>query len=338
MRSTRRSLTQLVLLAVTLSAVGYDRLEKLGFSFPTSSASARSRGANQSSSSPALAALLTDLGASGAAGVGMSSWCAALFFLSVGAVLFRKLRQKDPAGSRTLRRVPRMNRPLSFIAFALTGCASVGGVQTAETLGKGRYEIGVEPGAQLASSSSGTRGVLAYPHFDAAFRYGVADHVDVGVRLGYSMLEFQSKFRFTRGGGSRPVVSLAPTVGGLAIPAAGSTLGVLSFAVPVLVGFKMENGHELVFSARVQNLLVLTGASGGKSASVYGLGLGGSVGYALRLGERLTVLPELAVVHPLLTVGTAGGAAGLGSTIAQFKVGVLYGSPQPAASPNGGVP
>jgi hypothetical protein len=221
---------------------------------------------------------------------------------------------------------------LSFLML-LGGCASVGAVQTADTLGKGNLQFAVEPGVQAASSTSGTPGAIVYPHFDAALRYGLSEGVDVGARLGYSMLELQAKFLLTRPGSGGVVASLAPTVGGLGVPAGGSNVGLLTMALPVLFGFQHAHGNELVVGARLQSLLVLAGVSDAGSGAVFSLGAGGSVGYSLRLHERFALIPEVAVVLPLTVSGTSGGAAGQGSAVVQFKVGVVFGKQRSGSSP-----
>jgi hypothetical protein len=205
------------------------------------------------------------------------------------------------------------------------GCASIGAVQTADTLGKGNLQVALEPGAQISIATRGTPGSFGYPHPDVSLRYGLSDRIDLGGRIGYSMLELQGKFLLTQPGAPGLVASLAPTVGGLAVPAGGSNVGLLSFALPVLLGIKHLQGNELTFGVRLQGLLVAAGSSGHGSASVFGLGAGASVGYSLRLGERFGLIPEVAVLYPLTVVGTSGGAAGLGSAIVQFKLGVVYG-------------
>jgi len=226
-----------------------------------------------------------------------------------------------------------MSRPWwSLAAFALSSCASVGAVQTADTLGAGRLEYGLEPGAQLASTAQGTPGSQGYGHADAVVRYGLTETIDVGARLGMSMLELQGKFALLPRRRSLPALALAPALGGIVVPGGRSMAGVLSFALPVLVGFRTLGANELTIGVRVQGIVAGTSVTDGGSGSVFALGAGASVGYAMRFGA-VSLIPELAFVHPLVVSGTSGAAAGLGSTVVQFKVGVLFGGPWPVLLP-----
>jgi hypothetical protein len=109
----------------------------------------------------------------------------------------------------------------------------------------------------------------------------------------------------------------------------------VSVGLPLLIGYKHAHGNELTFSPRVQSLMVLAGVSGAGSAGVYGVGVGASLGYSLRLGERFSLMPELAFAYPVVVAGTAGGAAGLGSSVVQFKLGVAFGKQR---APSSGAP
>lgn len=216
---------------------------------------------------------------------------------------------------------------LASLALSLSGCASISNVQTADTLGKGNIQAGIEPGVWGVASGSGTAIV---PHVDAAVRYGVADSVDIGVRAGSSFLELQGKFLFTRAGDPNIAVSLAPTLGGFIVAGGGAGGGVLNIGVPVLIGIKTSGGSEFVIGPRVQTLVIL-GASSSGSATAALFGVGGSLGFAWRISDNFGLMPEFAAVYPV-----AGGAAasGIGSAFQglnaggafiQFKLGILIG-------------
>lgn len=214
--------------------------------------------------------------------------------------------------------------------LVITACASVGGVQTANTVGKGNLQIGVEPGVQVLG---GTPGLQLYPHLDAAARYGFTDRVDLGLRAGWSFLEAQAKWLLTEPNSPRVTISFAPTVGGVVLTQNVSSPtdalgGILSGATPVLFGFNL-GAHQLVVGLRTQHFVYLSGTS---PAPTYLLAVGGSLGFAIRFSDTMRLLPELASVWPvwggLAVTRTDGvhadylyGARGIG--IFQFKLGFL---------------
>lgn len=221
-------------------------------------------------------------------------------------------------------------RALLLAAAALgSGCASISNVQTADTLGKGNVQVGIEPGLWGAASGSGT-GFL--PHVDASIRYGVAERVDIGVRAGSSFLELQGKFLVTTPGDPNIAVSIAPTVGGIAIfggsGTTGGTAGLINVGVPVLVGIKVGGGSEFVIGPRAQNIIFF-GSGGGSGGSVYLLGLGGSLGFFWRIADNFGLLPEVSAVYPVVgnisSLGSSAAFSGGGGALLQFKLGVMIG-------------
>lgn len=239
-----------------------------------------------------------------------------------------------------------MNRWMSLAALGAgltlsAGCATAVNVQRASTVGKGNFEGGIEPGVWGAVGSAGgstAAGIL--PHVDFAFRYGLAERFDLGVRLGSSFVEAQFKGMFTDPDSSF-VVSLAPQVGGIfvgGVSTGGSSTGsagILNIGVPLMLGLKWGAGHELVVSPRVQNWLLLGGGSVG-----YVLGVGGSIGNAFQLGENFAIMPEVGVVAPVYASAQGGGAfasTGLNSSVIYtFKLGLLIGRTRNGQSLNRG--
>lgn len=202
----------------------------------------------------------------------------------------------------------------------ITACASVGGVQTAETVGKGNLQIGVEPGIQLAG---GRPGLQVYPHLDAAVRFGVTEVLDVGLRAGWSFLEAQAKWLLTARD-SKVLVSVAPTVGGVVLTSGANLGGILSASTPLLIGIPV-GAHQLVLGPRSQQFVFISAGA----TPVYLLTVGGSVGFALRFSDSLTLLPELAAVWPLFgglparRDGTDFLYGTQGTGLFQFKLGFL---------------
>lgn len=227
-------------------------------------------------------------------------------------------------------------------ALGVTGCASLSNVQTADTLGKGNIQVGIEPGLWGGAGSGGT---TFLPHVDASIRYGVAERVDIGVRAGSSFLELQSKFLVTTPGDPNIAVSIAPTVGGLvgvgSTSTSGGSAGLLNIGVPVLIGIKTSGGSEFVIGPRMQNIIFFGGGSGG-SGSVYLMGLGGSLGFFWRIADNFGLLPEVAAVYPVVGAAAASGAGSTGlqglsanGVLMQFKLGVIIGGGRkPGSRPN----
>ncbi|MFP2932362.1 hypothetical protein ACLESO_45855 [Pyxidicoccus sp. 3LG] len=157
-----------------------------------------------------------------------------------------------------------------------TGCASVSHVQTADTLGAGKFQFAIEPGvggAAVISDDAGTGG-LYYPHVDFAMRYGVADSVDLGVRFGSSLVELQSKFLLTDSRDPNKAISLAPAVSGVFFGSDESdSVSYVNLQLPLLVGFKTKGGSELVLGPRISGTRISAG-SGDDSAAANILSVG----------------------------------------------------------------
>jgi hypothetical protein len=234
-----------------------------------------------------------------------------------------------------------------LLAIISAGCASLSNMQTADTLGRGNFQVGVETGVLSAASTSapvGDGNPSWLPHVDVSARFGVSEGVDLGLRAGLSFLELQGKFLFTKPG-ERIAVSFAPTAGGLLLGGSASTssslVGLLNIALPVLIGFKTSGGSEFVLGPRVQNLVLLAGTS-----TVYGVGVGGSIGFAIRFTDNFGLMPELSLVVPVAGASAfasqfqSASVLGTGLFFFQFKIGVLVGRfrPAPGATPPADAP
>ncbi|WP_338863633.1 hypothetical protein [Myxococcus stipitatus] len=218
------------------------------------------------------------------------------------------------------------------LGFWGTGCVSVSHVQTADTLGQGKFQFAIEPGLGGAGVVSGgdVEGFY-YPHVDLSMRYGVADRVDLGVRIGSSLAELQSKFLLTQPDNPDLAISLAPSVMGLFVgtdedAVVGSYVNV---ALPLLVGFKTSGGSEFVLGPRVSYTRIGAGG-GGESAGVNLLSVGTSVGYAIRVTEGFRLMPEVGFSVPVVGKFHAGDSdselgAGFDGGFVQFKLGFLFG-------------
>jgi hypothetical protein len=184
-----------------------------------------------------------------------------------------------------------------MIALFLLACATIGTLQRAQTVGAGDFEWAIEPG-YWGASSEGTGVYL--PYGNIAARWGLTERVDIGGRVGFAGTEFLAKARLTPED-SPVVVAVAPTVGGLF--AGGG--GIINAQVPLIVDVPIGE-NALVLAPKVSTM---TAAAGGEYATLWSAGA--SVGYALRLNDTVTVLPEYARVWPVAGtyVGTLGSEA-----------------------------
>ncbi|WP_245919083.1 hypothetical protein [Melittangium boletus] len=219
-----------------------------------------------------------------------------------------------------------------------SGCASISQVQTADTLGAGKFQFALEPGLAhlaVAESETGTEASANLPQFDIALRYGVTDRLDLGARLGTSLVELQGKYLFTNPENPTLAVSLAPSLSGFVGGAGPVDVGYVRLALPLLVGFKTSGGSEFVLGPRLEGTRFLAGADG-SSASLNYLSGGASVGYALRVSEGFRLMPEVAYSRPFAGAVTAGDQAAGGTVNAggtwQFKLGFLFGQGRPTLS------
>lgn len=179
---------------------------------------------------------------------------------------------------------------LSVLALGLaaSGCATVGTFQSADTLGKGGRQFGLEPSVWWPKTGNET----PLPNVGMTARWGVNDHYDMGFRLGTSGLELLTKVGIVQG--AHPItLAVAPSFGGLYAPYKGTTAGVLAGQVPLLLGVNLAR-HELVVAPKFQVWHML----GGEERET-AINAGGSLGFAIRLGKRVELIPEVAAVVPL---------------------------------------
>lgn len=205
-----------------------------------------------------------------------------------------------------------------------SGCASLGAMQTADTLGQGKMQVGIE----LSEQASFSRDTLTvYPLFGTSVRIGVFDWLDMGIRVGPTGGELQPKYRFTPRG-SPLTISIAPSFGVAILDTNGITLRFYNIGVPVFFGVPVAGGHELVFSARFNDTIAYESA--GSARGLLNLMTGSiSAGFAARVW-RLLIMPELAVGAPLWTTSerydVEGGAVfGAGRMTVQLNLAVLWG-------------
>jgi hypothetical protein len=226
--------------------------------------------------------------------------------------------------------VTRLAGGLSWVALSAMGCVSLSSVQTADTLGAGRLQLGIEPGvAGLVDPS--TRAVAVSPAADFSVRYGALDRLDLGARLGQSGLELQAKLMVTPR--SSPfIVSFAPHLAGqLRVDSRLAITGqIINLGLPLLLGLRLGR-HQLILGPRLHVLGSLPADRAEPARRV--LAVGGSIGLSIRISSAVQVLPELALVAPLEPQPLLDRADTFsqltGGVLAQARLGFLIGGASP---------
>jgi hypothetical protein len=191
----------------------------------------------------------------------------------------------------------------------LTGCPNPNTYGTPRTIAPGKVQIvasleGVGLSETSRPTGTGTQ-TASYSVFSPTLpsvgvRIGVADSVDLGVRLAeLSSLEFDGKFNFLR---TRTFdMAIDPGVQGAYIGVDGTTLGLFYFNVPLLLGVNFSHALTLVLTPGFSYLVATASNVNGSGTSAYVSGsaplarLG--VGLNIRIGERFALQPEVTALR-----------------------------------------
>ncbi len=191
----------------------------------------------------------------------------------------------------------------------LTGCPSFTTQGTARVIPKGQtqFQIGVG-GQQLRGWSKDTNGTLeslTFPGFELSVSHAVSDTTEVGGKIWLLGAELNSKFQLLRSESpeSGIDVALAPAVSFFPFSAQNSagedvTAGFAFVHLPLLVGINMSGGSQLVIGPRLSDTIVWS-SGGGSSDSANVFWLGGSLGFALKLGDTFRIMPQASVMYPV---------------------------------------
>jgi hypothetical protein len=206
------------------------------------------------------------------------------------------------------------------------GCASIGALQPAQTLGKNGFQIGLELHEQAIVAPGR---FTAYGMAGVSARYGLFDTLDVGIRFGPAAFEAQVKWQLTPREEGRVIVSVAPLAGLDFVDNGGVSLRFYNFALPVLIGIPLPRGHQLILAPRVHDYAYYVGAGNlGGLINNFGVGLAAGVGFHLK---RWWLIPELGVLQPVLVTasrmdGPSGAQWRAPSTTLQVNFSVIWGS------------
>jgi hypothetical protein len=213
------------------------------------------------------------------------------------------------------------------MTYLAVGCSSLSPVQTADTLGKGHFQFAIEPGLWGANVLVDRRAwPFTYSHVDLAFRYGASDRLDLGARIGSSLVELQSKILLTPPDHPYLAISLAPSLMPLSIRMGDVDNGgqFTQWTLPVLVGIKTESGTEFVLGPLVR-LTHFFSTPTGDSSSNNILSFGGSLGCAVRVSKGFRVMPEVGISLPVRS-RSSKEQGDRGGGLLQVKLGLLFGA------------
>lgn len=203
----------------------------------------------------------------------------------------------------------------------LTGCPSFTDFRSARALDPGQLQLtgAAEVLGMAAPTQSGLGG--ARPSFAFAARYGVAKSIDIGVKIDpVAGAAFDATFQMVRG----PVdFALGPGLAYFSTPvpvgfgsktvsdlASSPDYTIFAPSFPLLFGFNLGDGHQLVVEPRVAAWLVQPQASQPGGNSVAGgmeILTGLTTGVSFKTWKQVRVMPEVNVTVPVAWTGEGSG-------------------------------
>ena len=230
------------------------------------------------------------------------------------------------------RSAPSDGQRVSNAALLSSGCATFGSVQRANTMGQGEWQFGIEPGVKgvtVMLDGSDDQRLQAMGDITFSFRAGISDRVDLGGRVGMNIYDLHMKYQITDPESTGPVLSFAPavSVAFAAFEGAGAMVGYVN--LPLLIGLPVGESQFIIGPRLVDYFMGATG--GGGAAGGHLLFAGSSFAFAIRGGERFSLIPELVVAYPVLAGVAASGAGStsvgfLGDGLfLEFKLGLVFG-------------
>jgi hypothetical protein len=217
---------------------------------------------------------------------------------------------------------------LPVLALLLAGCPSFSTMGTARTLPKGKGQFFIAPGATVLQDfqrrDDGSYESFGLPSIEFGGRYGVTDRVELGGKVWMIGMEIDSKFALVRSDSpdAGVDVALAPAVSVYPFRSGDTDATYAYLHLPLLVGIN-AGGSQLVLGPRVSDLII---RGGGEDLNV--VLLGGSLGYAWKLGEGFRLLPEVSMTYPVhVSQGGTSSSLSLEPKGAMFQasLGFLFG-------------
>ncbi len=227
---------------------------------------------------------------------------------------------------------------LAALALGTTGC-SIATLGTALPIDQGTSQVIVAPSVvRVALSGKPYTG----PQVELGGRYGVSKNVDVGARIwlplpGYS-LDSRIALRRSEDREHGLDIGLQPGISYIYVPggeADSSPLHIASATLPVLLGWNLGGGKQLVVAPKLIDVLSASSSVDGKAANL--LTVATTVGFIWPLTSNFSVAPEIGIGKLLL-----GSVQGFGSDLwmsgvsGQVSIGLLVGGhaqPPPRCTP-----
>ena len=209
----------------------------------------------------------------------------------------------------------------------LAGCPSFSTMGTARTLPKGKGQFFVAPGGMVLKDfqrdANGQYESFGLPTVEFGGRYGVTDGVEVGGKVWMLGAEIDSKFALLRAPSADAGldVSLAPAISLYPFTSGDQNATYAWIHLPLLVGVNL-GGSQLVLGPRASGMFIT-----GSGDDVSALWLGGSLGYAWKVGDGFRLLPEVSVAYPAHVRVGASATTDLEpkGAIVQGSIGLLFG-------------
>jgi len=206
----------------------------------------------------------------------------------------------------------------------LTGCPSFSTMGTARTLPKGKGQFFIAPGATVLQDfqqrDDGSYESFGLPSIEFGGRYGVTDRVELGGKVWMLGMEIDSKFALARAEtpDAGVDVSLAPAVSLYPFRSGDTNATYAYLHLPLLIGIN-TGGSQLVIGPRVSDLFI---AGDGENLNV--VLLGGSLGYAWKLGDGFRLLPEVSIAYPVQVSVGSNSSTTLEPRGAMFQAGLGF--------------
>lgn len=212
-------------------------------------------------------------------------------------------------------------------ALFLGGCASFSTMTTARTVAPDTNQLWIAPefaGMTIDSGNPPERDTISVPQFELGFRRGITDGVELGGKLWLLGMALQSKFQVVRSAAedSGIDVAIAPSIGWLGVNSSGSNFNVVTGYLDVPIGINVYGGSQLVLTPKAVYQRYMARDSG-SSGSFDLLFLGGSVGYAWKLGTT-RILPEISMLQPIINP-SSGSDLRYNGVVFQGGLGFLFG-------------
>jgi len=216
----------------------------------------------------------------------------------------------------------------AVVAFILvSGCATFGTYETAQTTPKGRLAFGGAITPLHVYGGGGEAGMLFFPLPELSGKLGVSDNFELGARWGFGPgMTFTGKYCFSRGSMDAAFATYGSLYG---LAAGGAGFAIYNLTPRVILSSEAEGSFPFSVNAGLGFSGVFAGAengtvSGSAFSAVGGFGLPFRVG-----GRRSTrIMPEFSISLPIISSFESDETSGSEALLGNFSVsvGVGFGS------------